>query len=344
MTMTDEELRDALAPLRADEPTEAEVAAVLAAATSASARPRRRRASWRPVAAVALAAAVAGLVLAGLPGSSSQRAVPQPLTALGLLRTTAAVAADQPEPPPWAGYRYVKSRNLWTYSNFVLREGDKFPRPTGSRYTIEQTEEVWVDRTWHGRRLAAAGKLVSGHPSQGGDFLLKPHDMLAPGDMPNLYGDGALANVPLSELPADPTQLYDLLVAANQDLRWSTGHAHWAQGRPTTAQARYDVLRAVLLLLTEANTTPSQRAALIGVLGEYDGVEPLASVRDHAGREGRGVEIPVARDDGLPQAPVRVIFAPHTSELLEWSEGGDDPGEVHTYLAWGHVAAIGDRP
>jgi hypothetical protein len=77
---------------------------------------------------------------------------------------------------------------------------------------------------------------------------------------------------------------------------------------------------------------------------ERPGVRPLASVRDHAGREGRGVEIPLTDDRGRPQAPVRVIFAPHTSEILEWSEGGADPGEVHTYLAWGHVRASGDRP
>jgi hypothetical protein len=35
-----------------------------------------------------------------------------------------------------------------------------------------------------------------------------------------------------------------------------------------------------------------------------------------------------------------VIFAPDTSELLEWSESN----EVHTYLKFGHVAKIGDRP
>jgi hypothetical protein len=54
----------------------------------------------------------------------------------------------------------------------------------------------------------------------------------------------------------------------------------------------------------------------------------------HRGREGRGVDIPTGRTD------VRVIFAPDTSDLLEWSE----PGEVHTYLRFGHVAKIGDLP
>src|SRR5262249_54426401 len=113
---------------------------------------------------------------------------------------------------------------------------------------------------------------------------------------------------------------------------------------PTAAQARYDVLRSVLTLLTEANATPTQRAALIGVLGQYPGVKPLLAVSDHLGREGRGVEIPVTDDAGRPQDPVRVIFAPNPSELLEWSEGGMNPGQVHTFLAFGHVAAVGDRP
>ena len=37
---------------------------------------------------------------------------------------------------------------------------------------------------------------------------------------------------------------------------------------------------------------------------------------------------------------MRVIFAPDTSELLEWSQGG----EVHTFMRSGHVAGIGHRP
>jgi hypothetical protein len=337
MTLTDDEIRDALAPLRAAEPTDAEVAAVLAAA---AARPPRR--SWRAAAAVATATAVVAAGLAALP-DSERRSSPLPLTAAGLLRTTAAVAADQPEPPAWAGYRYVKSRNRWTYRPMAFDKGSRVPRLTGPPYTIQQDEEVWVDRRWYGRRLAPAGRVVAGEAPRN-DYFLQPHDMRAPGDMPNLYGDGPLAEVPLSELPTEPQALYDLLAASNQDLRWSPGNAKWAPGYPTAPQARYDVLRSVLLLLTEANTTSLQRAGLIGVLGLFDGMRPLPSVRDHLGREGRGVEIPVSDDLGRAQPPVRVIFAPHTSELLEWSQGGVNPGQVHTFLAFGHVGAIGDRP
>ncbi len=103
---------------------------------------------------------------------------------------------------------------------------------------------------------------------------------------------------------------------------------------PQNSDVKYDVLRDLLVLLTDANATAQQRAAMITVLTEDDGVTPLESVKDHRGRAGRGVDIPTGR------ATVRVIFAPETSELLEWSE----PGEVHTYLEFGHVANVGETP
>jgi hypothetical protein len=148
--------------------------------------------------------------------------------------------------------------------------------------------------------------------------------------MPNLYGDGPLAEAPLDELPTDPRQLGTLLLEAHKDGRW-TPDGSW---NPVPSSIKYDVLRDILLLLTEANTTSAQRAALITVLTNYEGVTPLESVKDHRGREGRGVDIPAGR------AVVRMIFSPDTSELLEWSE----PSEVHTFLKTGHVAKIGDRP
>jgi hypothetical protein len=155
--------------------------------------------------------------------------------------------------------------------------------------------------------------------------------MTTPKDMPNLYGDGPLAKVPLRELPTDPQQLAKLLVEAHKDGRWTPGGG-W---NPVPGTVHYEVLRDILLLLTEANASPDQRAALITVLGNYEGVTPLAAVPDHRGREGRGVEIAIRGRD-----PVRVIFAPDTSELLEWSQGG----EVHTFLAFAHVASLGQRP
>jgi hypothetical protein len=155
---------------------------------------------------------------------------------------------------------------------------------------------------------------------------LARRDISTPHDMPNLYGDGPLARVPLNELPTDPAKLAALLVAAHKDGRWTPDGA-W---NPAPDSVPYEVLRDVLLLLTVANTTPEQRSALIGVLGNYDGAKPLADVRDRRGRAGRGVQI----------ADVRIVFSPDTSELLEWSQAG----ETHTFLRFGHVARIGDRP
>ena len=128
--------------------------------------------------------------------------------------------------------------------------------------------------------------------------------------MPNLYGDGPLARVPLRDLPTDPAKLADLLLAAHRDGRWTPGGG-WD---PAPGSMHYEVLRDVLQLLTLANASPQQRAALITVLTNYDGVTPLPSVRDPATARAAACTITVAG-----QAPVTVIFAPDTSELLEWS-------------------------
>ena len=54
------------------------------------------------------------------------------------------------------------------------------------------------------------------------------------------------------------------------------------------------MLRDVLTLLTISNATAQQRAALITVLTNYEGVTALEAVKDLRGREGRGVDIPWA--------------------------------------------------
>jgi hypothetical protein len=325
---TDTELRDALAPLRGAEPLDSEVAAVLAAATTDARRPRANRRSWRIAAAMAAATAAAAGALAALPGDEGT----EPETAAGLLRGAAAVAADQPEPPAWAGYRYVKQIRRFTNKPLAPPKRGGPSGYNGQPTTGEQTQETWVDREWHGRSVAERGKVVDG-----------PGDPLPAHDSPYSYADeGALAEVPLDELPTDPQRLYDLLVAAYKDLRW--GRGSWAPGSPTAESLHYSVLFEVLHLLTVANTTSEQRAALIEVIGRYEGVKPLPSARDHLGREGRGVEIPVEDVLRSDRTRVQVIFSPDTSELLEWSVNGYNPGEVHTFVRFGHVAEIGDRP
>jgi len=316
-----------LKPLRAEPPTDAEIQRLLA---TADRRTRRRRV--RLAGGALLATATVTAALAAVPSTTTHTPLPapEPATAATILRSAARTAAEQAAPPPWAGYRYVQS---------VDRRED----PAG--YTIERTEEEWNDSHWQGRMISTA-KLISGtiklpDPPPGvkvrttersfAESLLAPRDISTPGDMPNLYGDGPLAQAPLSELPTDPAQLADLLLKAHKDGRWTPGGG-WD---PAPDSMHYDVLRDILLLLTLANTTPDQRAALITVLGNYEGVTALPQVQDRRGRVGRGVEIAVGE-----QAPVRVIFSPGTSELLEWSQGG----ETHTFLRSGHVAKIGDRP
>ncbi|MDA0164005.1 hypothetical protein OM076_27280 [Solirubrobacter ginsenosidimutans] len=332
-----------LAPLAPQEPGDAEIRALLARADRRTKRRRIKIAGATAFAAVAVTA-----TLAALPSDPKA-----PRTAHSILTTSAALAADQPSPGAWTGYRYVRE--------VELRDGDG--------YTVERSEESWVSSDWMGRRVSPEAKVVSGtippehkapplpaairkeidrNPAQlspealaalrNAASVAKPdpktvlagRTLEAPGGMPNLYGDGALYKVPLDQLPTDPEQLGTLLLQAHKDGRWTPGGS-WD---PLSSGVKYDVLRDLLVLLTDANATSQQRAAMITVLTEYEGSTPLESVKDHRGREGRGVDIPTGR------ATVRVIFSPDTSELLEWSE----PGEVHTYLQFGHVASIGERP
>lgn len=329
-----------LAPLAPEEPTDDEIRRLLARADR---RTRRRRIRIGAVTATAAVAVTA--TLAALPSDpNAPPASHSPLSAGALLSTAAAVAAEQPGPADWTGFRYVQQVE-W-------RESE--------RYTLETTDESWTSSDWQGVRLTTGAKLVAGHlptaDEQRADWkrrferlpaeqrkkalaslakakftdqsqrMLADRRLETPKDMPNLYGDGALAEVPLSELPTDPAQLGALLIDAHRDGRWTPGGS-W---RPLESDVKYDVLRDILLLLTEANATPAQRAALITVLRNYEGVTPLEDVKDQRGRTGNGVDIPTGR------ATVRVLFSPTTSELLEWSE----PGEIHTYLKFDHVAAL----
>lgn len=308
-------LEDRLAPLQPQAPTDAEIAHLL---TTADRRTRRRR--TRIATGAVLATAAVSITLAALPSTQA------PTTVAAILARTAQTAADQPALAPWTGYRYVQ----------------EIDRRENAGYTVERTEQWWSDRHWQGR-LTSTAKLVSGTivaptpppgaPAPSEDAakrypgsVLAPLDIETPRDMPNLYGDAGLAKVPLNELPTDPDALGTLLAGAHADGRWTPG-GRW---NPVQDSAAYEVLRDILVLLTKANVTPAQRAALIGVLNRYDGAAPLPQAHDRRGRAGRGVTI----------AGVTIIFDTATSEVLEWS----DRGETHTFLAAGQVPKIGETP
>src|SRR4051794_36084175 len=216
-----EMIDELLAPLAPEDPRDDEIAALLA---TSDRRTRRRRV--RITGATAFAAVAAAAVLAALPGAESPTA-PLPASAAALLKTTAAVAAEQPQPKlaPWTGYRYLQQVETRTQDG----------------YTTERTEEIWTDSTWQGVRDSPAPKLVAGRlptaeeqraiwekrldripdakqrarakrllataAMPAPESALRPLHLETPKDMPNLYGDGALAEVDLPELPSDPNQL-----------------------------------------------------------------------------------------------------------------------------------------
>ena len=119
-----------------------------------------------------------------------------------------------------------------------------------------------------------------------------PDDALAPRDIPRpgtCRTSTATAPWPRSRcVTSRPTRRpRKLLVEAHKDGRWTPGGA-W---NPRPDSIHYEVLRDLLLLLAKANVTPGQRAALIGVLGNYEGATALPETTDRRGRSGRGVEI-----------------------------------------------------
>ena len=127
-------IEDLLAPLHAEPPTDDELQRLL---RTADRRTRRRR--LRIATGAVCATATVTALLAALP-AEGPTPVTVPTTAAAILRTAAQTAADQPVPPAWAGYRYVQS----------------IDRREDPGYTVERTEEEWVDSDWQGRMLSTA--------------------------------------------------------------------------------------------------------------------------------------------------------------------------------------------
>jgi hypothetical protein len=339
---TDTELREALAPLREVEPTDEEIARVLAAAPAARPRPRLR---W----ALAMGAATAAVVglLAALPGGDSRR----PHDAHGIFEAAAATAAQQPTP---LAYRYT--RVLDRFVDAVNADGRR------GRVTYQQTSDNWTSDGFEGRTVASQGTASWDAPptdalrrAAGSGAIVKRYD----GEY--RYGDGPLARVPFDAIPDDAAAAGRLLEAAIRDGRWMpnpNGQPHWARG-----VVEAEVSRSAVTLLALGNLTGAQRQALFGVLSTRPGARSLGAVTDAAGRHGVGVALPLPDVGG----ELRVIIDPKTSDILQSTEALPPPPatppklpagvrmppwpppvslaeRTQVFLSTGSVAALGDRP
>jgi len=352
MRTADPDLHETFAPLREVEPTDEDVARVLAAAEvlrspRSLAVPRRR--TGRTVALVAATAAVIGAI-AALPGGESAR---RPQDAHSVFQAAAAVAADQPGP---LAYRYTRAIDRFVYAINA-------PGGQRGRVTEAQTSENWTSDGWKGRTTGAQGTSTWSSPPSAalvkaaGDVgaVVKPYD----GDY--RYGDGPLARVPFAAIPSDAAAAGRLLEAAIRDGRWmpdTNAHPHWAPG-----VVEGEVTRSAVLLLAMGNLTSPQRQALFGLLGTRPGAHALGQVTDATGRQGVGValRLPDFGDE------LRVIIDPETSDILQSTEVMAAPPasppelpagvrkppwpppawlaeRTQVFLSTGSVAGLGQRP
>ena len=247
------------------------------------------------------------------------------MSAAGALRAAAAVAADRTSPPAFTGYRYTE-----------VLERLRCHGLTGGPRASERRVENWVDRSWNGRIVTHRGRVLEGRPDA---FMLESGD----GRTRTATGRCATSTSARSDRAAAAAAS----LQANYLRDFDPGY------EPSAPHVDYHVTRSVLLLLSTANTTPSLRAALWGVLALMPGLQGAPDVRDPLGREGEAVTLP-----GLPlpvaqgEPPVHVgqftvIFDPRKSELLSWTligPGGGAPDHTQTFVRAAHVRKIGDRP
>ena len=203
-------------------------------------------------------------------------------------------------PPAFSGYRYTEVLEHWRWR--PAGRGGRAARRELGRPRLEGPRRR---ARGQGPRGQAARLLGQGRTSD-----------------PFAYGDGPLRDLDIAALPTEPRALLAALDDNNRCDR--TGHP----GLPTAEQARYDITRSVLLLLGTANTTPSLRAALWGVLALLPGLQPVPDARDPLGREGEAVTFSLRPGEQAKPERFRVIFDPETSELLSWSLDGRRLGDA----------------
>jgi hypothetical protein len=333
--LTDEDIRQRLAPLAALEPTEDDLAALRAAP-----RPRPRR---RPRAALVLTAAAtaAAAAIALAPAAREPERSPEPP-----LVAAAAIAAQRSVPTvDDAPYRYTRTRNTLTYE--VRRDR----RVGGERYEIDA--EAWVGARWRGREIGAESRraLVGDIALAREQFGAKGHPFEAY-DRPYAYGDGPLARLDPRTLPQDRKTLARVLTTGIRTDRW--GPYASSRGRPLDMPE--DLLRSVtahhtILLLVHARLTPVQRAALLDMLAAEAPARDLGTVTDAIGRRGRGVALSYPIGGPIVgHERYRIVFDPATAEVLEWAHEPPDgasrwaPHRVETVIETGWARRVGERP
>jgi hypothetical protein len=341
MLPTDDDLRELIAPLAADEPPRAELEALRRRASEPRPRPRRRM-----LAALTVSTAATGLALALLPGSTPG---PGPTGPGGTLHAAAAVAAERAVPPVAdARWRYAKVRNTFTYE---IRDGDR----VGFHHS-EQVTESWVGPKWSGRFRSARGRAWNTGDTAVAERMFRDGDrdpLTEAREGAYAYGDGPLAKLDPATLPHDRAAIGAVLRDGIRYDRWGPYPENRGEDNGPTGDLRASYTTySFINLLVDARLTPPQRAALLDVLATDPRARDLGPLTDSEGREGVGVALSY-HDPGGAAPSYRIIFDPNTSEILEWSTGKRkrieglaawQPDRVETVLEAGYAVAIGDRP
>jgi hypothetical protein len=287
------------------------------------------------VPALVLAAVIAAAVLILRSGGAL---APQPATAVGVLRASAA-ALDR-----IGGSRALGSRDyLYTRMAVWWRYADYGPHP----YVVRSIQQQWLARDGHGRSryevvgLGGTGVNRSFPLTRSSDARLRRSSR--PFIISVLPSPGILLSyAQLRVLPTQPSRLN----AALNRLAASYHINRLFPRRDLNAAIRWGVLRG----LAEAPTSAALRAALYRVLAATPGIRLLGRMRDSIGRYGMGVALDV---EG---AQLAMILDPQTGALLQTSRtllhrsraylnGQQPPGLINraTYLATGVVASTRAR-
>jgi hypothetical protein len=287
------------------------------------------------VPALVLAAVIAAAVLILRSGGAI---APQPATAAGVLRASAAALDRSPGSSTLGSndYLYTRIAIWWRYAGF-----SRHP------YVVRSIQEEWVARDGHGRSRYKVVGLGGTGVNRSLPFTRSEDARLRRSSRPFIISvlpsPGILLSyAQLRALPTDPTRL-------NAALNRLAARYHVNRlfpQRDINAAIRWGMLRG----LAEAPTSPALRAALYRVLAATPGIRLLGHMRDSIGREGIGVALDV---EG---ARLAMILDPQTGALLQTSRtllhrsraylnGEQPPGLINraTYLATGVVASTRAR-